>query len=92
MNIRFPLRLVRKGPGYYLIDASEQTVAAMTADKDDAEFICRSCNSFHALLESCQAALHLNTEETSSGSEFYRKMCAVDEQLRAAITQATSVG
>ena len=55
MNIHFPLRLVRKGPGYYLIDASGRTVAAMTADKAEAEFICRACNSFQELLDACQA-------------------------------------
>ena len=44
MNIQFPLRLVQRGPGYYLIDAADRTIAAMTADKADAEFILDACN------------------------------------------------
>ena len=55
MNIHFPLRLVRKGPGYYLIDAEGRTVATMTADKAESEFILRACNAHHDLLEACKA-------------------------------------
>lgn len=55
MNIHFPLRLVRKGPGYYLIDATGRTVAAMTADKADAEFILCACNCHDELLAACKA-------------------------------------
>ena len=45
MNIQFPLRLDQRGPGYYLIDAADRTIAAMTADKADAEFILDACNA-----------------------------------------------
>ena len=75
----------------YLIDAAGQNVAQMTADKAAAEFICRACDSFQMLLEACKASLHLNTEETSSGSVFLARMCAVDDQLRDAIAKATDV-
>jgi hypothetical protein len=44
MQIQFPLRLVQRGPGYYLIDAADRTIAAMTADKADAELILDACN------------------------------------------------
>ena len=56
MNPRFPFSLVLRGPGYYLTDAQGQTVAAMNASKQDAEFILLACNSLHSMLEACKAA------------------------------------
>lgn len=88
MNIQFPLRLVQRGPGYYLIDAADRTIAAMTADPQDAHFVHRACNCHQDLLDACEEAPRMNTQETSSGSEFSRKLCACDDKLRAAIAKA----
>jgi hypothetical protein len=89
MTIRFPLRLVRKGPGYYLIDASERTVAAMNADKQDAEFILRASNAHDELLAACKSLLESADEEHAAGFAIQR--CADHPQItaiRAAIATA----
>ena len=39
------MRMEQRGPGYYLIDATDRTIAAMTADKGDAKFILDTCNA-----------------------------------------------
>jgi len=65
MNIQFPLRLVQQGPGYYLVDDAGRTVAAMTADKADAEFILHACNARGDLLAANEDTLRSEVAETS---------------------------
>lgn len=88
MNIHFPLRLVRKGPGYYLTDTTGRTVAAMTADKADAEFILGACNAHHGLLEACNAVKQYGFKgQTPDGQWPYDMVC---DAIAKATTQAMS--
>ena len=85
MTIRFPLRLVRQGPGYYLIDASERTVAVMNADKQDAEFILCACNAHDELLDIVR---RLESLQVQRGTAFYVALDKLCSDARDTIAQA----
>jgi hypothetical protein len=97
MNIRFPLCLTRKGPGYYLNDATGRTVAAMTADKEDAEFILLACNRHHDLLAANQMRIHVFVDRMEQGRGRCPTLISADvpenttaDDFRSRITAAVS--